>query len=55
MPVSRRRGRPVSHDVIGVGKATLGEDIDVAVSSLRGITFDGTQLRIPRDVIIEAQ
>ena len=52
--VTSARAAGVAH-VIGVGKATLGEDIDVAVSSLRGITFDGTQLRIPRDVIIEAQ
>jgi sugar-phosphatase len=38
--------------VIGVGAATLGEDVDIAVSSLRGITFDGARLMIPPDAII---
>jgi mannitol-1-/sugar-/sorbitol-6-phosphatase len=41
--------------VIGVGEATLGEDIDVAVSSLSGITFDGARLTIPREVIVNAR
>lgn len=40
--------------VIGVGQATLGQEVDVSVSSLRGIAFDGVQLRIPSDVVIGA-
>ncbi len=38
--------------VIGVGESTVGEDVDVSVSSLRGITFDGTHLTIPADVTV---
>lgn len=38
--------------VIGVGQATLSADIDVAVSSLSGIKFDGRCLTIPAEVII---
>jgi mannitol-1-/sugar-/sorbitol-6-phosphatase len=41
--------------VIGVGEATLGQDVDVAVSSLRGITFDGVRLRIPPVVVLGAR
>jgi mannitol-1-/sugar-/sorbitol-6-phosphatase len=39
--------------VIGVGETTLGQDVDVAVTDLRGISFDGTQLIIPYDIIIQ--
>jgi len=48
------RAAGVAH-VIGVGETTLDGDVDVAVSSLCGITFNGTHLTIPRDVIIEAK
>ena len=40
---------------MGVGERTLDGDVDIAVSSLCGITFDGTHPTIPRDVIIEAK
>jgi sugar-phosphatase len=40
--------------VIGVGEATLDDDVDVAVSSLRGIRFDGVRLTIPPNVVIGA-
>ena len=40
--------------VIGVGEATLGENVDVSVLSLRGITYDGARLTIPPSVIIAA-
>ena len=38
--------------VIGVGKATLSADIDVAISDLSGITFDGRRLTVPAEVIL---
>jgi hypothetical protein len=40
---------------MGVGERTLDGDVDIAVSSLCGITFDGKHLTIPREVIIEAK
>ena len=46
------RAAGIAH-VIGVGEATVGEDVDAAVSSLSGITFDGTHVSIPPELIIE--
>ena len=45
------RAAGIAH-VIGVGIASRDEDVDVAVSSLSGITFDGTRVSIPRWSII---
>ena len=45
------RAAGVAH-VIGVGEATVGEDVDAAVSSLSGITFDGTHVSMPPELII---
>jgi len=50
--VQSARAAGIKH-VIGVGDATLGADIDVAVSSLSGITFDGACLTIPPQVVLE--
>jgi sugar-phosphatase len=49
--IASARAAGVAH-VIGVGGATLNQDVDVAVRSLRGITFDGTRLTIPPEVMI---
>jgi mannitol-1-/sugar-/sorbitol-6-phosphatase len=46
------RAAGVAH-VIGVGEATVGEDVDATVSNLSGITFDGTHVSIPPELIIE--
>jgi sugar-phosphatase len=46
---ARAAGVPI---VVGVGPATIGCEIDVGVSALLGITFDGTTLVIPDAVKI---
>jgi sugar-phosphatase len=38
--------------VIGVGSHTVDGDVDIAVSSLAGVTFDGSTLTIPKELII---
>jgi sugar-phosphatase len=50
--VQSARAAGIKH-VIGVGDATLGTDIDLVVSSLAGISFDGACLTIPPTVILE--
>lgn len=38
--------------VVGVGRQTVGEEVDVSVADLRGITFDGGELIIGGDAIL---
>jgi sugar-phosphatase len=51
--IASARAAGIAH-VIGVGAATLGQDVDIAVTNLRGITFTGAQLIIPGGIIIGA-
>ncbi|MET0473213.1 MAG: HAD family hydrolase [Mycobacterium sp.] len=38
--------------VVGVGPQTIGDDVDVSVADLRGITFDGYHLSIPASAVL---
>lgn len=38
--------------VVGVGSQTLGEDVDVSVADLAGVTFDGATLTIAWDAVL---
>ncbi|MCP2623515.1 HAD family hydrolase [Mycolicibacterium smegmatis] len=38
--------------VVGVGAQTIGEDVDVSVADLSGITFDGSHLVIEADAVL---
>jgi sugar-phosphatase len=46
------RSAGIAH-VIGVGSGTFGHDVDVTISSLKGITFDGHTLTIPEELVID--
>jgi sugar-phosphatase len=38
--------------VVGVGAQTVGEDVDVSVADLSGITFDGSELTVAAEAIL---
>ncbi|MGY1602266.1 HAD-IA family hydrolase [Geodermatophilus sp. SYSU D00815] len=45
-------GRAAGAAVVGVGERALGSEAGVVVRDLRGLTWDGTGLRLPRSAVL---